>query len=281
MTMISPITYMGSKRRLLKQLLPLFPDKINAFYDLFAGSLTVSLNVQANSYVANDLNQPLISLFSFMIHADEKELELIKQNLKAGQDKEKFYWLREAYNHRNLSIIDENLALLSLTVSAFTSCAFRFNQKGKYNSPWSNKDHLTDFYYHNKYKKIVDMVNYFKNKEIKLTSKSYEAYINQDFKPNDFVYLDPPYFGTDASYKGWGEREEIKLYQNLEILNNKGVKFALSNVLTHGDKLNPYLDDFIKNNDVQVYHLNMNYSNSTYHTKRRKSDEILVTNYIK
>ena len=68
--MISPINYMGSKRRLLKQLLPLFPDKINTFYDLFAGSLTVSLNVQANSYVANDLNQPLIILFNFMIHAD-------------------------------------------------------------------------------------------------------------------------------------------------------------------------------------------------------------------
>lgn len=280
MTMISPITYMGSKRRLLKQLLPLFPDKINAFYDLFAGSLTVSLNVQANSYVANDLNQPLISLFNFIIHADEKELELIKQNLKAGQDKKKFYWLREVYNQHDLSNTDEELALLALISSSFSSTP-RFNQKGKYNSPWAKEDRLSDHFYQNKYKKIVDMVNYFKNKEIKLTSKSYEAYINQDFKSNDFVYLDPPYFGTDASYKGWDEEEEIKLYQNLEILNNKGVKLALSNVLTHGDKLNPYLDDFIKNNDVQVYHLNMNYSNSTYHTKHRKSDEILVTNYIK
>ena len=50
----SPINYMGSKRRLLKQILPLFPDNIDTFYDLFAGGGIVSLNTQAKQVYYND-----------------------------------------------------------------------------------------------------------------------------------------------------------------------------------------------------------------------------------
>lgn len=34
----SPIFYMGNKYKLLKQLIPLFPDKCKTFLDLFGGS---------------------------------------------------------------------------------------------------------------------------------------------------------------------------------------------------------------------------------------------------
>lgn len=48
---------MGGKRRLLKQLLPLFPKDINTLYDLFAGGGTISLNTKAGAtgevYITN------------------------------------------------------------------------------------------------------------------------------------------------------------------------------------------------------------------------------------
>ena len=40
----SPIFYMGSKYRLLNQLLPLFPEECNTFIDAFGGSGVVSMN---------------------------------------------------------------------------------------------------------------------------------------------------------------------------------------------------------------------------------------------
>ena len=54
---------MGSKERLLNQLLPLFPEKISTFYDLFGGSAVVSLNVKADNYVLNDLSKHLYNLY--------------------------------------------------------------------------------------------------------------------------------------------------------------------------------------------------------------------------
>ena len=34
----SPIFYMGNKHKLLKQIIPLFPDECDTFVDLFGGS---------------------------------------------------------------------------------------------------------------------------------------------------------------------------------------------------------------------------------------------------
>lgn len=45
---VSPIFYMGNKRRLIKKgLIDLFPKDINTFVDVFAGSAVVSMNTQA------------------------------------------------------------------------------------------------------------------------------------------------------------------------------------------------------------------------------------------
>lgn len=61
---ISPIFYMGNKRRLInKGLIDLFPSNINTFFDLFSGSGIVSMNTNANKYVLNDIDKNLISLY--------------------------------------------------------------------------------------------------------------------------------------------------------------------------------------------------------------------------
>jgi site-specific DNA-adenine methylase len=47
---------MGNKYDLIEQLIPLFPDNIDTFYDLFGGSAVLSINVKANKTVYNELN---------------------------------------------------------------------------------------------------------------------------------------------------------------------------------------------------------------------------------
>ena len=69
----------------------------------------------------------------------------------------------------------------------------------------------------------------------------------------------------------------------LDDIHNKNIKFALSNVLSHGDKVNDILNIWLdKNKDKYfVYHLDSSYSNSNYRKKERvkKSDEVLILNY--
>lgn len=70
----SPITYMGSKRKLLSQLLPLFPKNIDTFYDLFTGSGTVSSNVKANKIISNDKDETTYKILSFFKNNDLDKL---------------------------------------------------------------------------------------------------------------------------------------------------------------------------------------------------------------
>ena len=65
-----PLRYTGNKYKLLSQILPLFPKNINTFVDLFAGSYTVGINVNANNYVCNDMITYLIEFFDFLKNND-------------------------------------------------------------------------------------------------------------------------------------------------------------------------------------------------------------------
>ena len=57
---ISPIFYMGNKKKLIqKGLIDLFPNDIDCFIDVFAGSSVVSMNVKANQYYINDNDKNL------------------------------------------------------------------------------------------------------------------------------------------------------------------------------------------------------------------------------
>ena len=101
---------------------------------------------------------------------------------------------------------------------------------------------------------------------------------------SDFIYCDPPYLITTGSYndgnrgfKNWTTDSDKKLYALLDKLNEQEIRFALSNVFTHKGKCNDVLIEWAKK--YNIYHLNMDYSNSSYHTERTGSDEVLITNY--
>lgn len=79
------------------------------------------------------------------------------------------------------------------------------------------------------------------------------------FDENDFVYCDPPYLNSVASYNegnGWTEEHEKKLLEILDGLNDKNIKFALSNNLKYENKL---LQEW--KNKYKVRYLYADYSN--------------------
>ena len=56
----SPLNYTGGKYKLLPQILPLFPEEINTFVDLFTGGCNVAVNVNANKIIANDMSHNIV-----------------------------------------------------------------------------------------------------------------------------------------------------------------------------------------------------------------------------
>ena len=56
---------------------------------------------------------------------------------------------------------------------------------------------------------------------------------------DDFVYMDPPYLITFSEYnKLWNDDSEMRLINYLDKLDERGVRFAVSNVLWHRKRYN-------------------------------------------
>lgn len=70
----SPLNYVGGKYKLLPQIIPLFPNNIDTFVDLFGGGFNVGINVNANKIIYNDICKQVVELMQCLKHEDIEEL---------------------------------------------------------------------------------------------------------------------------------------------------------------------------------------------------------------
>ena len=277
----SPINYMGNKYKLLEQLIEIFPKDIDNFWDVFGGSFTVGINVNANNIMYNEINEPLYLLISFLIsydfdYIDNKLNDLIDYYKLEKGDKISYLKLRKDYNDltkNKKDTIEANLLLFLLICYGF-NYQLRFNRKGEYNIPCGNRDYS----------------EYMKNHLIKFTTKAKEKNIvsfNSNYQEliipkNSFVYLDPPYLQTMATYNengGWNIDKELELYDWIDTLNKNNIKFGLSNTSYYHNKRNDILLDWGKKYDI--VNLKHNYTNNNRFSKNNNdyTQEILIKNY--
>lgn len=300
----SPLNYTGGKFKLLPQILPLFPANINTFVDLFCGGCNVGINVDCNRVIYNDLDRNLLYLYqTFKIHGKEASLEIIHEIIekyglsqvsKYGYDyygcdsskglgeynKEKFLKLRDDFNHNTQLCHYYYFLLYVMIVYAFNN-QIRFNSKGEYNLPVGKRDFNTKM--QDKLKAFIDRIE---QQNCKFTCEDFRNFDISQLTQTDFVYVDPPYLITCATYNeqgGWSESDEKDLLCFLEELNQRKLRFALSNVLRSKGKENMILIEWLdKNTDkYKAINLNYSYSNSNYHTKDKTStsEEVLIVNY--
>lgn len=297
----SPLNFTGGKYKLLPQLLPLFPNDVHTFVDLFCGGCNVGINVSAKKIVCNDIDANLIDLFSFFKKKSYNELlpkiqkVIIDYNLSDSQkngysfyncdsanglgsyNRNGFLKLREDFNSLSQNDDDYFLFLYVLIVYSFNN-QIRFNADGEFNLPVGKRDfnirmqNKLKFFLSELAKKDISFSNlYFSDMKIDTLTK------------NDFVYADPPYLITCATYneKSWNEEEEKKLLGFLGELTKKEIRFALSNVLSTDNKTNEILQNWLsEHKDYNCHHLDFSYKNSNYHKKSStKADEVLITNY--
>ncbi len=297
----SAINYTGGKSRLISQLLPLFPKDINNFYDVFAGGANVTINVEANRYFVNDINKKVIELYELFRKEDYYKLvEYIEEIIsKYGLSNSKYYGydfykvnsstglkeinqesylkLRSDYNNHKFSRDHESLIFYILIIYGFNN-QIRFNSKGEFNMPTGKRDFNQKMLI-----KLEKFMKALKQREITFTSLDFREFLNQQhFNECDFIYLDPPYLISTATYNengGWSETDEKDLLSYLDQLNAKGIKFALSNIIVHKGIENKLLKKWVENYNVHI--LNFNYNNSNYQSKAKnaKTIEVLITNY--
>ena len=294
----SPLNYTGGKFRLLKQIFEKIPENIDVFYDIFCGGFNVGANFNAKKIIGIDKNKELIKLLKFLKKQNyeklEKEIEgkieyyNLSNSFKNGYEyygcnsydglgkynKEKFLRLREDYNNQKKEIL-----FLLLIFYSFNN-QIRFNKKNEFNLPVGKRDFNS-----NLRKKLKNFIF-----NLQLTETEFQ---NMDFRDinlekidskNTFFYLDPPYLLGQASYNEnnlWTENDEKDLLKFLEKCNEKGIKFALSNVIEHKGNENRILKDWCLKNKFCINYLDFNYYNSNYQIKKKNTitREVLITNF--
>ena len=288
----SPMNYTGGKYKLLHQIEPLFPEDINLFVDLFTGGGNIAVNVKANKIVANDCEENIIGIYqTFQKYDNVDELigqieEIIKTYGLTIDNMEAYNKFRNDYNslktsqgnYSPLSSYNINILLYVLICYSFNH-QYRFNSKGEFNMPFGKERSQWN---ENMKNNLIKFHQRIKEKDIVFLNKDFRQLKVDKLGIDDFVYCDPPYLITCATYNekdGWNQECEEDLLNLLDELNTKKIKFALSNVLYSKGKTNDLLIEWSKK--YNVHHLDYTYQNCNYHTKDKtnKSDEVLITNY--
>ena len=289
----SPMNYTGGKYKLLHQIEPLFPENINLFVDLFTGGGNIAVNVKANKIVANDCEENIIGIYkTFQKYDNVDELiaqieEIIKTYGLTIDNTEAYNKFRNDYNNLKTSqgnyplpISSYNMDILLYVLICYSfNHQYRFNSKGEFNMPFGKERSQWN---ENMKNNLINFHRRIKEKDIVFLNKDFRQLKVDKLGINDFVYCDPPYLITCATYNekdGWNQECEEDLLNLLDELNTKKIKFALSNVLYSKGKTNDLLIEWSKK--YTVHHLDYTYQNCNYHTKDKtnKSDEVLITNY--
>ena len=291
----SPLNFIGGKHKIIDQLMNLFPKNINCFIDIFCGGLNVGININAKKVIANDTMTEIIKIFDMFKKKDSKVMLdkidslIIKNKLSqtavygyekyqtnssigvAKFNKGKYIKLREKYNK---SKIKDPILLYVLIIYAFNN-QIRFNSKSEFNLPVNKRD-----FTNNMRKNFLQFSDQLKKINIELYDDDYRLI---KLKKSDFIYADPPYLISTATYNeggGWSETKENELLEYLTKCDSKGIKFALSNVLEKKKKKNNILIKWSKR--YKVHKIKRSYHNANYNISKKNNSitrEVLITNY--
>lgn len=303
----SPLNYTGGKFKLLPQILPLFPKNIDTFVDLFCGGCNVGINADSKNTIYNDSDSNLFHLYNTFKNLEKQTvfnwiyeiidkygLSLVSKNgygyYKCNSNKglgdynrEKFLKLRADFNKQqnNCQCNHYHYVMLYVIIVYAFNNQIRFNSNGEFNLPIGKRDFNKKMQ-----QKLAVFIDKIQQQHCDFTCLDFRSFDTTILNSNDFVYVDPPYLITCATYNeqgGWDENDEKDLLQFLDSLHKRNIRFALSNVLRSKGKENTILISWLERNKdkYKAMYLKYSYSNSNYQTKDKTSasEEVLIINY--
>lgn len=279
----SPLNYIGGKYKLLPQILPLFPNKISMFYDVFGGGASVSLNVESEYVYYNDIVNYVADMFDELKNKDVNEclqqLDFIKSKYNLSKTNEEgFLKLRNDYNNG-----ERSWDMFYMLVCHSFNYQFRFNNQQEYNSSFGRN---RSEYSVTAKRKFINFMNRLNDIDIVFDTRDFREVDYSSADENDLIYFDPPYLITCGNYndgkrgfKGWNKQDDKDLMDLCDRLDEQGTRFAMSNVLEHKGLRNEELIEWSKK--YKVYHMDYNYNNCNYQDNNQdnKTVEVLIINY--
>ena len=282
----------------MPQLKQLMPKKIEQYIEPFVGGGSSFLNSKGTSYMLNDIDSYVVELHRQIGSYTGKSEELfdalfeiidfyglscsyrgicVPEDMKkkyvktyySKYNKDAYIRMRKDFNANK----NDFLRLYLLLIYGFNHM-IRFNGKGDFNLPVGNVD-----FNNNVYQALNNYLDFVGEHEIEFFNMDYISFLEKiRFDKNSYVFLDPPYLISMSEYnKLWNDKKEDELCEYLDSLNDRGIKFGITNLITHKGKVNQRFLEWSKK--YCAYDVKSNYISFNDNTIKADSQEVFVTNY--
>lgn len=264
------VKWVGGKTQLLPELTSRIPSSFFRYFEPFIGGGALFFHLQPEKSILIDINEELTNTYRVIKYKTDDLIADLKLHI---YEKDYYYQIRNidrTDEYKLWSDVKRASRLIYLNKSCFNGL-YRVNSKGEFNTPMGSY----------KNPKIVDEVNLRACSQVlqkaEIINGSFLE-VEKKVSSDDFVYFDPPYAPLNAtsnftgySQKGFDEKMQLSLRDLCDRLDNKGVRFMLSNSNA------PLILDLYQN-----YKIEFVYATRAINSKakgRGKIPEVLVTNY--
>ena len=232
------LTYFGSKRRVLTEIIPFIPPIKGRYIEPFVGSGSVILALQPQKAVVWDNNIYLMWFWeNWKLIADKKrlfvEMELLFKMYYFSNSKEQCQVIKDKFNETEFNFKKALMWLITQELIVFPrllNLNFDMDAIPILDCKMYSKDNL--IIEHLKLNKIDKLVmyltrikNYCANNAVKVSLLTPD-----EITPDDFVFIDPPYgMKRDNFYYKKNNYNWKPTFEFCKKLNEKGIKFIHSN----------------------------------------------------
>lgn len=270
------VKWAGGKRQIIKQIISMFPDAWNVYFEPFVGGGAVMVELYnlglLNRGLISDMNCELINLYEVVKEDTDGLLDYLSSfpiennSVYYNRMREKFNEISGDHNSK----LERSALFMYLNRFGYNGL-WRVNSKGRFNVPFGDyanpslpdREHLKNF--------GVAL------SKVEIACQDFEKTCDRA-KMGDFVYLDPPYFPlsktsffTGYTPGGFPLEEQKRLLKVCISLSNRGVKFLLSN------SFSPEIIDLYR--EFKIKTISARRSINSVGSARSGQKELLITNY--
>lgn len=268
------VKWVGGKRQIMPSIVELLPENIGRlnYVEPFIGGGAVLFHLQPRVAIINDFNSELTNVYEVI----RNNVEELIQHLKTHRNESDYFYdlrgLDRNEEYRNLSNIQRASRVIYLNKTCFNGL-YRVNNAGEFNSPfgrYKNPNIVNE--------PTLRAVNKYLNQNNIIIQNGDYANVLETIPQNSFVYLDPPYHPISESSNftgyvqgGWDVWDQIRLREICDNLDERGIKFLLSNSSAQ------LIKDQYQNYKISIVKANRSINSDA--SNRGEIDELLIKNY--
>lgn len=262
------LKYRGGKSKEISKFEKYIPADYETYIEPFLGGASVFFYLEPEKAILNDLNEKLIRFYTQLrdnysdmrLQLDElqsiyeknqKEFNLEKLNnpdLYIDNKNEKLYYeMRKKFNYPDNTLL-EGVVYFFINKIAYSGM-IRYNSSREYNVPFGR--------YTNFNTKLVTLNHSLLLKKAEIFNLDYKEIFDMA-KPNDFIFLDPPYdcvfhdYGNIDMMNGFDEEQHIRLANDFKNLKCKALMIIGKTDLTERLYKEFIVDEYYKNYAVNI-----------------------------